>query len=153
MSGGPYSIMTACAEPRAGGIIGWWNRQSMVTRVAIVAGGAAILLGGAIAAGLVTWAGVTAIAGATAASLGSVAPFAAEFVAAWAGKKAMKQFAQRLARQAGKYLAKRLGRRATEAELKELMLQMINRELAKRGLGVWSAPQLEALLWGIDLLW
>lgn len=152
-TGNPYSIMTACVEPRAGGIIGWWNRQSGVVRIAVVAGGAAILLGGAIAAGLVTWAGVTAIAGATAASVASVAPFAAEFVTAWAGRKAMRQFAQRLARQAGKYLARRLGRRASEAEMKELMLQMINRELVKRGLGAWTMPQMEALLWGIDLLW
>ena len=152
-TGNSYSIMTACVQPGGGGILGWWNRQSTTVRVAVVAGAAVVLVGGAIAAGLITWAGVTALAGAAAATLSSVTPFAAEFVTAWATRKAMKTFAQRLALQTGKYLAKKLGRRATAAELKELMLQLLNQELAKRGLAAWTMPQLETLLWGINLIW
>ncbi|HKZ54687.1 MAG TPA: hypothetical protein VJ123_04345 [Anaerolineales bacterium] len=151
-TGGTYNLLAACETPRTG-ILGWWGQQSTGVKVAIVAGGAAILIGGAIAAGLVTWAGVSALAGATAASLSSLGAFAGEFVAAWAGKKAMKEVAQRLARQAGKYLAKKLGRRATAQELKQLMLQMINQQLIKRGLSEWGMAQLDTLLFGIDLLW
>jgi uncharacterized protein YneF (UPF0154 family) len=122
-------------------------------QVAVVVGGAALLIGGAIAAGLITWGGITALAGATAASIGSVTPFAAEFVTAWGTRKAMKVFAQRLAAQAGKYLLKQLGRRATEGEIRQLMLQLINQELVRRGLGGWSMIQLETLIKGIDLFW
>ena len=145
------SASGACGEN--GSSSSWWSRQRTGVKIAIVAGGLTILVGGAIAAGLITWAGVSVVAGATAASLSSVAPFAAEFVTAWATRKAMKVFAQRLARQAGKYLTKKLGYRATATEVRQLMLQTINQELRKRGLGEWSAAQFDTFIQGIDLFW
>jgi hypothetical protein len=145
------SVSGACEENDNSS--SWWSRQRTGVRIALVAGGLTILVGGAIAAGLITWAGVSAVAGATAASLSSVTPFAAEFVTAWATKKAMKVFAQRLARQTGKYLTKKIGHRASAAEVRQLMLQTINQELRKRGFGEWSAVQFDTFIKGIDLFW
>jgi hypothetical protein len=148
--GSKYHLLAYCGS---GGISGWWSRQSTLAKTGLVVGGIGILAGLAVAGGLITWAGLSALAGGAAAGVGAVYAYAGELVTAWLGEKGLAEIAKRMALQAGKYLFKKLGRKATRDEVMALMLQQINAQLLKRGLAAWAMPQLETLLFGIDLLW
>jgi hypothetical protein len=149
-NGQKYSIMVGCG---ATGIRGWWQSQSTGVKVAVVAGGIGVLVVGAVAAGLLTWAGIAAAGGAAAAGLVTASAEAATFVTMWVGEKAVLKVAKELAKRCAKYLVKKLGRKPTQTEVKSLMLQLINKELAKRGLQQWTMQNFETVIWGIDLIW